>query len=96
MPFSPKRLKRLFRRGSGPPSDSAETAEEGGGSKPSSERHKKAKMKRAKRTASAVVSHSFDVMREMSDFFGPLKSVVNGVGHAANVVQASLSYKFCI
>lgn len=55
--------------------------------KPPPERHKKTKMKRAKRTASAVASHSFDVVREVSDVFGPLKSVVNSVGHAKDVYQ---------
>jgi len=87
MPFSSKRLKSLFRRGSGSPSDSAGIAEDGGGSKPPPERHKKTKMKRAKRTASAVASHSFDAVRELSDAFGPLKSVVNGVGLAKDVWQ---------
>ncbi|KLO18267.1 hypothetical protein SCHPADRAFT_936339 [Schizopora paradoxa] len=87
MPFSPKRLKRLFRRGRESPSDTAGIAVGGGGLKPPPERHKKTKMKRAKRTASAVASHSFDVVREVSDVFGPLKSVVNSVGHVTDVYQ---------
>ncbi|KLO18256.1 hypothetical protein SCHPADRAFT_126728 [Schizopora paradoxa] len=85
MRFSSRGLKTASRRGTGSPLDSTILVE--GGSKPPSERRKKTKMKSAKRTASAVASHSFDVVREISDVFGPLKSVVNGVGHAANVMQ---------
>lgn len=90
--YSKKRLKRLFRRDRDPSSGSitsAAASKEGGDSMPPTPvGHKdKTKSKSALRTASAVASHGFDVAHQLSDAFGPLKSVVNGVGYAKDVWQ---------
>ncbi len=86
MLFRKKRLKRLrWRDTRSPPSanqvagEAAENVEE---SRPPPERHKSSKMMKAKsamHTLSAIASHSFDIVRELSDSFGPLKGAVNGV-----------------
>lgn len=72
-----------------------EVTEDGEEPKPPPERHKNMKkkareeMKSGMRTASALASHSFDVARELSDAFGPLKGVVNGVGYVKDIWQVS-------
>ncbi|KLO18268.1 hypothetical protein SCHPADRAFT_899878 [Schizopora paradoxa] len=47
----------------------------------------KSKARSTLRTLSGVASHTFNVARELSDSFGPLKGTVNGVGYAKDVWQ---------
>lgn len=91
--FHKEKLKRLLRRNTGSPHPdpvAGEAAEDVEEPRPPPETHKGTKKLKAKsvmRTLSAIASHSFDVVRELSDAFGPLKGAVNGVGYAKDVWQ---------
>ncbi|KLO18269.1 hypothetical protein SCHPADRAFT_925258 [Schizopora paradoxa] len=90
-----KRLKRSIRRRRDSPFTKGESDSKSASAEPpppptqQQRERTTTKSKCAKRAALAVASHGFDFLQQVSDSFGPLKSVVSGVGYMKNVWQNS-------